>query len=66
MRGWIMTLVLGLVGAGLGAVAASGAGVTSLQPVWALSGGAWFGILGAVLGGTGDIVRAIEMRDRRP
>jgi hypothetical protein len=66
MWSWILALVLGLVGAGLGAVAASGAGVTSLQPVWALSGGGWFAILGAVLGGSRDIVRAIEQtRDRQ-
>jgi hypothetical protein len=66
MRSSILALVLGSVGAGLGAVASWGAGVISLQPIWALSGGASFAILGAVLGGCRDIVRAIEQtRDRQ-
>jgi hypothetical protein len=60
MVSWVLALALGALGAGLGAWAASGAGVTSAQPLWALSGGAWFAILGAVLGGVIDVVQAIK------
>jgi hypothetical protein len=65
MRAWGFAVIFGVIGAGLGAVAASGAGVTSAQPLWALSGGAWLAILGAILGGTADIVQAIGESTRR-
>jgi len=60
MNAWPLTVLFGAIGAALGAWAASGAGVTSAQPLWALSGGAWAAILGAVLGGAMDIVRAVR------
>ena len=67
MRSWVLALVFGLIGMALGAWAASGAGATSAQPLWTLSGGVWFAILGAILGGTIDIVEAIteSARQRR-
>ena len=65
MRAWGYAVTFGAIGAGLGVVAASGAGVTSAQPLWALSGGAWLAILGAILGGAADIVQAIGESTRR-
>jgi len=59
MLAWTCASIFGIIGAVLGKVAADGAGVTSASPLWALSGGAWCAILGAILGGTSDIVRAI-------
>jgi hypothetical protein len=65
MRAWVFSAVFAAIGAALGTVAASGAGVTSAQPLWALSGGAWLAILGAVLGGTADILRAVTEAGRQ-
>jgi len=60
MRAWILAASFGIIGAVLGKIATDGAGVGSASPLWALSGGAWFAILGAILGGTADIVSAIN------
>jgi len=62
MNAWKLGFSFGGVGALLGLWAASGAGITSLQPVWALSGGAWFAIFGAILGGVADVVQAIQKK----
>jgi hypothetical protein len=59
-RIYVKVIGLGAIGAGLGAWAASGAGLTSQQPIWAMVGGIGMGILGAVIAGTALIVRAIE------
>ena len=60
MRAWLFAVGFAVVGVGLGGFAAVSAGVTSQQPLWCFAGGAWFAILGAVLGGTADIVQAIR------
>jgi hypothetical protein len=60
MRAIPMALGLGVAGAIAGLLVASGSGVTSLQPVWAFSGAAWFAILGATIGGVAEIVEAIK------
>lgn len=59
IKSHVLAVLFGLIGMGLGPAAASGSGMTSVQPLWLLSGGAWLAILGAVLGGTADIVQAI-------
>jgi hypothetical protein len=60
MKAAIYALVFGLLAMGTAALAAQGAGVTSLQPVWMFSGALGGAILGAVLGGIRDIIAAIE------
>ena len=60
MRAWILAFGFGLTGVVLGTFATHAAGVNSQQPLWCLAGGVWFAILGAVLGGTSDIVEAIR------
>jgi hypothetical protein len=57
-----MAVAFGLIGAAAGSWAAHGAGINSQQPLWAFSGAAWLAILGAIMGGASDIVRAIGER----
>ena len=65
MRCWPLAIALGLIGVVLGKVVATGAGQNSQEPLWMFSGGAWLAILGAILGGTMDIVSAITRRPQR-
>lgn len=60
MKAVIYAIVLGIVATGAAGLAAQGAGVTNLQPVWMFSGAVWGALLGAVLGGVRDIIAAIE------
>jgi hypothetical protein len=64
MRGWIVALVSGAVGAAVGALAGRGAVGESAMPLWAFNGGAWGAILGAILGSTAEIVDAIRHSGR--
>ena len=62
---WWFAIAFGAAGAGIGTAAASGAGMPSQQPIWALEAGLLFAILGAILGGVADVVKAIN-ETRRP
>jgi len=65
MNTWWLAIGFGAVGAGIGVAAASGAGMPGQQPIWALESGLLFAILGAILGGFTDVVKAIN-ESRRP
>ena len=56
---WILTLLFGFVVCLLALVAADRLD-SRFTGVCVLSGGAWFAILGAVLGGARDVARAIR------
>ena len=56
---WILALVFALVGCGLGVVTADRLD-SRVGSLCTLGGGVSFAILGAVLGGAGDIARAIR------
>jgi hypothetical protein len=62
---WIVAAQFGLIGCVLGLVAADRLD-SRFTGVCVLSGGAWFAILGAVLGGAGDIARAIRESGHAP
>jgi len=57
---WWFAGTFGAAGAGIGTAAASWAGMPGQQPIWALEAGLLFAILGAILGGVSDVVKAIN------
>jgi hypothetical protein len=65
MKAWMLAAVFGAGGGLLGSVVATGAGVTSHQPIYTLIGCALFAILGAMLGGVADVVDALERKGMR-
>jgi hypothetical protein len=66
MRCWGMSAGFGVVGAVAGALAASGSGMTSIQPLASVFGCGLFGLVGAVLGGVGDLMDAVRIRSNSP
>lgn len=66
MRGWGCAVAFGVVGIGVGAYVADAVGRTSMQPLCMSASGICLAILGAILGGTMDIVNAIKESGRRP
>jgi hypothetical protein len=62
MRAWILAFAFGLVGMVAGYVVITNAGFGSQGPLWMFGGAVGMAILGAVLGGTMDIVHAIKSR----
>ena len=62
---WALALWFGFLGCVLGMVAADKLD-SRFTGVCVLSGGAWFAIFGAVLGGAGDIARAIRETGHPP
>jgi hypothetical protein len=61
---WVLAAVFGFVGAGLGMLVADKLD-SRVGAVCTLGGGVGFALLGAVLGGAGDIVRAVRESGRR-
>jgi hypothetical protein len=65
MFAFSLAIFFGVIGSILGKVFSSGAGKVN-EPLWMLGFGALFAILGAVLGGSLDIVNIIKDRTTRP
>lgn len=65
MFAFSLAVFLGVIGSVLGKIVSSGAGKAN-EPLWMLGFGVLFGILGAILGGSLDIVNIIKDRTTRP
>ena len=64
MQAWITAIVFAFIGMLAGMFCAHGVGINSMAPLICAAGGTLFAILGALLGATGDIVKAIREKDR--
>ena len=65
MLAWGFAIFLGVIGTVLGKIVSTGAGKAN-EPLWMLGFGVLFAILGAVLGGSMDIVFVIKDRTTKP
>lgn len=65
MFSWSLALFFGVAGTIGGKILSSGAGKVN-EPLWMLGFGALLAILGAVLGGSMDVVNVIKARTSLP